>query len=96
MPFPSLPPAGGTNGIGLSVARTLFSKGAKVYVTGHQQEVADQAVEYIKTGNFDAAPADYKAGFVLQGDQSGADGHDGLGEVEYISYNGEDLNEVTK
>jgi hypothetical protein len=67
-----------------------------VYVTGHRQEVADQALEYIKTGNLDAAPEDYKVSFGMQGDQSGADGHDNIGEINYINMNGEDLNEVTK
>lgn len=94
---PSLSPStGGTNGIGLSVARTLYSKGAKVYVSGHQAEVGAQALEYIKTGNLEAAPEDYRVSFGMQGDQSGADGHDKIGEVEYIQYNAEDLNEVTK
>ena len=86
---------GGTNGIGLSVARTLYSKGATVFVTGHREDVGNQAVDYITTGNLEAAPADYKAGFGLQGDQSG-DSHDSLGVVHYINLNGEDLNNVTK
>lgn len=92
----SCPSAGGTNGIGLSVSRTLYSKGATIYITGHREEVGAQALEYIKTGNLEAAPEDYRVSFGMQGDQSGADGHDKIGEVHYINLNAEDLNAVTK
>ncbi|GAA5853668.1 hypothetical protein JCM8547_007405 [Rhodosporidiobolus lusitaniae] len=71
---------GGTNGIGLSIARTIYANGGDVTVTGSQQEVADAALNYIKTGDLAAAPEDYRAGFGSFHDASGDEGKES-GEV---------------
>lgn len=75
---------GGTNGIGLSAARCLYSHGADVTIVGSQQSNADAAIEYIRTGNLHAAPKDYQDGFHgLLGEwkDDSADGGQESGEV---------------
>lgn len=93
-------PAGGTNGIGLSISRTLFSRGARVtLIGGHRQQVGEQAVAYIRSGDLSAAPEDYAAGFGSQGDESGAVGEKNVlqeGEVEWVSVDLEDLKDVAR
>ncbi|GAA6018724.1 hypothetical protein JCM8202_002211 [Rhodotorula sphaerocarpa] len=55
---------GGSNGIGLSAARCLYAHGAEVTITASKKETADAAIEYIRTGNLDAAPKEaYADGF---------------------------------
>ncbi|KWU45117.1 NAD(P)-binding protein [Rhodotorula sp. JG-1b] len=75
---------GGTNGIGLSAARCLYSHGADVTIFGSQQSNADAASEYIRTGNLHAAPKDYQDGFHgLLGEwkDDSADGGQDSGEI---------------
>ncbi|GAA5947787.1 hypothetical protein JCM10213_002112 [Rhodosporidiobolus nylandii] len=71
---------GGTNGIGLSLARTLYANGADVLIIGSQDVTAEAAVAYIKTGSLEAAPEDYRASFGTFHDASGDEGK-GDGEV---------------
>lgn len=82
-----------TNGIGLSVARTLFKHGGRVILLGSKQETGDAACEYIKTGDLDKAPHDYKEGFGSQRDNS-ANGATKNGQVEWRKMDGSDLKEV--
>lgn len=86
---------GGTNGIGLSVSRTLYAHGANVHIISHQEEVAKQAQEYIKTGDLKSAPKDYAEGFGSQKDASGEGGQGG-GSVEWEQCNLEDLKDVAR
>jgi NAD(P)-dependent dehydrogenase (short-subunit alcohol dehydrogenase family) len=44
---------GGASGIGFELAKTLYQKGARVYIAGRSKENADQAIQAIKT----AAPS---------------------------------------
>lgn len=82
-----------TNGIGLSVSRTLFKRGGRVILLGSKQETGDAACEYIKTGDLDKAPHDYKEGFGAQRDNS-ANGATKDGQVEWRHMEGADLKEV--
>ncbi|BGP26909.1 short-chain dehydrogenase/reductase SDR family protein [Rhodotorula toruloides] len=84
---------GGTNGIGLSVARTLFKHGGRVILLSSKQETGKAACEYIKTGDLGKAPHDYKEGFGTQGDNS-ANGATEDGQVEWRHMDGTDLKEV--
>ncbi|BGP34578.1 hypothetical protein JCM10296v2_006400 [Rhodotorula toruloides] len=84
---------GGTNGIGLSVSRTLFKHGGRVILLGSKQETGNAACEYIKTGDLDKAPHDYKEGFGAQRDNS-ANGATKDGQVEWRHMDGTDLKEV--
>lgn len=68
-------------GIGLSIARTLYSHGARVVIVGGQQEHIDGARSYIQTGDLGFAPASYSSGFGSQQDNS-ADGAEQSGEIE--------------
>ncbi|BGP50833.1 hypothetical protein JCM10450v2_006759 [Rhodotorula kratochvilovae] len=86
---------GGTNGIGLSVSRTLYSHGARVVLLGSQEATANPAIAYIKTGDLDQAPHDYKAGFGAQSDNS-AKGGEQDGEVEWHQCDLKDLTQVAK
>ncbi|GAA5938615.1 uncharacterized protein JCM15063_005370 [Sporobolomyces koalae] len=71
---------GGSNGIGLSISRTLYSHGAKVIIVGGQQQHIDGAVSYIQTGDLKFATESYSSGFGSQTDNS-ADGGSESGEV---------------
>ncbi|GAA5821785.1 hypothetical protein JCM11251_001023 [Rhodosporidiobolus azoricus] len=84
---------GGSNGIGLSVSRTLYTHGAKVIILSSQTATGEAAVEYIKTGDLEKAPHDYKAGFGSQRDNS-ANGATEDGEVEHKAVDFGDLNAV--
>ncbi|GAA6016801.1 hypothetical protein JCM10207_003256 [Rhodosporidiobolus poonsookiae] len=86
---------GGSNGIGLSVARTLYSHGATVHILSSQKVTGDAAVDYIRTGDLDKAPADYKAGFGSQKDNS-ANGATKDGSVDHTPVDFGDLNAVAK
>ncbi|GAA5980371.1 hypothetical protein JCM5350_000962 [Sporobolomyces pararoseus] len=72
---------GGSNGIGLSVSRTLYSHGARVVIVGGQRHHLDGAVSYIKTGDLKYSPESYSSGFGSQKDNS-ADGGEQTGEIE--------------
>ncbi|BGP42653.1 hypothetical protein JCM10449v2_006665 [Rhodotorula kratochvilovae] len=90
---------GGTNGLGLSVARTLYSHGADITITGSQQVVADAAVEYIKTGELARAPQDYQdsfAGILGTWTDNSADGATESGEVRARIVDFKDLRAVAK
>ncbi|GAA5865614.1 hypothetical protein JCM3774_002071 [Rhodotorula dairenensis] len=90
---------GGTNGIGLSAARCLYSHGADVTIIGSQQETADAAIEYIRTGNLAAAPQDYQDGFHgLLGEwkDNSADGGLESGEVHAETCDFRDLKAVSQ
>ncbi|GAA6054440.1 hypothetical protein JCM3770_007217 [Rhodotorula araucariae] len=90
---------GGTNGIGLSVARTLYSHGADITITGSQQVVADAAVSYIKTGDLTRAPQDYQdsfAGILGTWTDNSADGAKESGEVRARVVDFKDLRAVAK
>ncbi|BGP26910.1 short-chain dehydrogenase/reductase SDR family protein [Rhodotorula toruloides] len=90
---------GGTNGIGLSVARTLYSHGAEVVILGSQESTADAAEEYIKTGDLKRAPKDYQDGFAgIVGDykDDSADGGNQSGEVSSRVVDFKDLKAVSK
>ncbi|GAA5853669.1 hypothetical protein JCM8547_007406 [Rhodosporidiobolus lusitaniae] len=84
---------GGSNGIGLSAARTLYTHGAKVIIVSSQELTGSQAVAYIKSGNLEDAPHDYKEGFGAQKDNS-ANGATKDGEVEHKAVDFGDLNAV--
>ncbi|GAA5821783.1 hypothetical protein JCM11251_001022 [Rhodosporidiobolus azoricus] len=86
---------GGTNGIGLSLSRTLYAHGADVLIIGSQDNTADAALKYIKTGDLSAAPHDYAVGFGSMTDQSGEGGTES-GEVEARVVDFKDLKAVTK
>ncbi|GAA6016804.1 hypothetical protein JCM10207_003257 [Rhodosporidiobolus poonsookiae] len=86
---------GGTNGIGLSIARTLYSHGADVLIMGSQLETASAAESYIKTGDLDQAPHDYKAGFGSMHDASGEGGTES-GEVKSKVVDFKDLKAVAR
>lgn len=88
-----------TNGIGLSVARTLYSHGAEVVMLGSQEGTADAAEEYIKTGDLKRAPKDYQDGFAgIVGDytDNSADGGKSSGEVSSRVVDFKDLKAVSK
>ncbi|GAA5952301.1 hypothetical protein JCM21900_000479 [Sporobolomyces salmonicolor] len=86
---------GGSNGIGLSVARTLYSHGARVIVVGAQQAHLSGALVYIKTGDLAHTPETYRTGFGSQTDNS-ADGGKESGEVEGKLCEFKNLDEVAK
>jgi NAD(P)-dependent dehydrogenase (short-subunit alcohol dehydrogenase family) len=86
---------GGTNGIGLSLSRTLYAHGASLHIISASKETADKALAYIKTGDLKLAPDDYQAGFGRQEDLSGAGGKES-GEVEWIECDLEDLKQVAE
>ncbi|GAA5902907.1 hypothetical protein JCM5296_006328 [Sporobolomyces johnsonii] len=86
---------GGSNGIGLSVARTLYSHGARVIVVGAQQAHLSGALVYIKTGDLAQTPETYRTGFGSQADNS-ADGGKESGEVEGKLCEFKNLDEVAK
>ncbi|GAA5877881.1 hypothetical protein JCM16303_000272 [Sporobolomyces ruberrimus] len=71
---------GGSNGIGLSISRTLYSHGARVIISGGQKHHLDGAIDYIKTGDLKYATESYSTGFGSQKDNS-ADGGAESGEV---------------
>ncbi|KAL8291739.1 hypothetical protein RQP46_001997 [Phenoliferia psychrophenolica] len=83
---------GGTNGIGLSLSRSLYTHGATVYVLGSSEETGRRGLAYIKGGRLSEAPADYAEGFGNQTDTSG--GGDKVGKVEYVQCDLENLAEV--
>ncbi|GAA5904992.1 hypothetical protein JCM8208_007654 [Rhodotorula glutinis] len=90
---------GGTNGIGLSVSRTLYSHGADVTILGSQQTTADAAVAYIKTGELARAPQDYQDSFSgIRGTwtDNSADGAKESGEVSARVVDFKDLKAVAK
>ncbi|GAA5953678.1 hypothetical protein JCM3765_006935 [Sporobolomyces pararoseus] len=86
---------GGSNGIGLSVSRTLYSHGARVVIVGGQQQHLDGAVSYIKTGDLKDAPEAYASGFGSQKDNS-ADGGGKSGEIEAHLCDFKDLKAVAE
>lgn len=53
---------GGTNGIGLSFSRTLYTRGASIIVIGHSASTGKDGVAYIKSGKLEDAPQDYQNG----------------------------------
>ncbi|SCV72209.1 BQ2448_4903 [Microbotryum intermedium] len=87
---------GGTNGIGLSISRTLYSRGAHLHLFSSSDSVADQAMDYIKTGDLKKAPEEYAAGFGGQQDLSGEGPSDKLktGKIEWDQVDFKDLNMV--
>ncbi|GAA5940059.1 hypothetical protein JCM3775_003266 [Rhodotorula graminis] len=90
---------GGTNGIGLSVSRTLYSHGADVTILGSQQATADAAVAYIKTGELARAPQDYQdsfSGILGTWTDNSADGAKESGEVRARVVDFKDLKAVAK
>ncbi|POY76415.1 hypothetical protein BMF94_0613 [Rhodotorula taiwanensis] len=91
---------GGSNGIGLSAARTLYSHGAEVTIIGSQKSTTDAAVEYIRTGDLSVAPQEnYAAGFKgLTGKWRDASADAGLesGEVHGEVCDFGDLNAVAE
>ncbi|TNY18496.1 hypothetical protein DMC30DRAFT_52261 [Rhodotorula diobovata] len=90
---------GGTNGIGLSVSRTLYSHGADVTILGSQQNTADAALDYIKTGELARAPQDYQdsfAGILGTWTDNSADGGKESGEVRARVVDFKDLKAVAK
>ncbi|KAM0791825.1 hypothetical protein ACM66B_004084 [Microbotryomycetes sp. NB124-2] len=62
---------GGSDGIGLSISRTLHSHGAKLIVVSRDKQTADKAIAYVKSGNLADAPEAYAAGFGAHKDSSG-------------------------
>jgi hypothetical protein len=60
---------GGSNGIGLSASRTLFTHGAKVIILSSQASIGAEAVAYIKSGKLEDAPKAYREGFGAQTDK---------------------------
>ncbi|GAA6020429.1 hypothetical protein JCM11491_000241 [Sporobolomyces phaffii] len=86
---------GGSNGIGLSISRTLYSHGARVVIVGGQRDHLDGAVDYIKTGDLKYAPKSYSSGFGSQEDNSG-DGGQESGEVASHLCELKDLEAVSK
>ncbi|GAA5847117.1 hypothetical protein JCM9279_002696 [Rhodotorula babjevae] len=90
---------GGTNGIGLSVSRTLYSHGADVTILGSQQATADAAVAYIKTGELSRAPQDYQdsfSGILGTWTDNSADGAKESGEVSARVLDFKDLKAVAR
>lgn len=85
---------GGSNGIGLSVARSLYSKGATVHILSLSEEIARSAQEYIKTGDLGLGPKEYAEGFGAQKDKSGDGEQIPGGKVEWKQCDFEDLNDV--
>lgn len=81
---------GGTNGIGLSYARTLYTRGATLYVLSHSESTGQQGIAYIKSGKLEDAPSDYAAGFDNKTDTSG-EGGNLEGKVEFVQVDLEDL-----
>ncbi|GAA5972519.1 hypothetical protein JCM11641_001881 [Rhodosporidiobolus odoratus] len=86
---------GGTNGIGLSIARTLYAQGGDVLVMGSQQQTADAALAYIRSGDLATAPHDYAAGFGTFKDASGEGGAQN-GKVAAKVVDFQDLKAVSK
>lgn len=69
----------------------------KLYVLSHSKSTADSGVAYIKLGDRNDAPEDYKEGFGSGEDTSGAGGIPGKeGSVDWIQCNSEDLKEVAQ
>jgi NAD(P)-dependent dehydrogenase (short-subunit alcohol dehydrogenase family) len=60
---------GGSNGIGLSASRTLFTHGAKVIILSSQASIGAEAEAYIKSGKLEDAPQAYREGFGAQTDK---------------------------
>jgi NAD(P)-dependent dehydrogenase (short-subunit alcohol dehydrogenase family) len=85
-----------TNGIGLSLARTLYSHGAKVVITGSQQTTTDQALAYIKSGKLEDAPEDYASSFGLTFRDASSDGATTPGEVSAKVVDFKDLGALSK
>lgn len=81
---------GGTNGIGLSYARTLYTRGAILWILSNQAEVAEKGLNFIRTGRSDQAPQDYQDGFGNEKDTSG-EGGTKQGQVEWVKCDLEDL-----
>jgi NAD(P)-dependent dehydrogenase (short-subunit alcohol dehydrogenase family) len=90
---------GASNGLGLSVSRSLYSKGATVHMLSLNEEIARSAQAYIKSGNLEDAPKEYAAGFdgvLSHKDTSGSGEQIPGGKLEFEQCNLEDLNEVAK
>ncbi|GAA6033242.1 hypothetical protein JCM8097_003012 [Rhodosporidiobolus ruineniae] len=87
---------GGTNGIGLSLARTLYAHGGDVTIVGSQQETADAAIQYIKTGDLSLAPHDYAAGFGQLFKDASGEGGEQSGEITAKVVDFKDLRAVAK
>lgn len=88
---------GASNGLGLSVSRSLYSKGATVHMLSLNEEIARSAQAYIESGNFELAPKEYAAGFdgVLSHKDTSGDGEQVPGgKVEWKLCNFEDLDDV--
>ncbi|KAK4048989.1 mitochondrial 54S ribosomal protein YmL35 [Microbotryomycetes sp. JL221] len=71
---------GGSDGIGLSISRTLFSHGATVHVVSRVQDTADHALAYIKSDE----------GATVKSSNSGSN------TVEWHKMNFEDLQDVAR
>ncbi|KAK4699834.1 hypothetical protein P7C70_g6420, partial [Phenoliferia sp. Uapishka_3] len=83
---------GGTNGIALSLARTMYTHGASLYVLSSSEKTGKDGVAYIKSGNLSDAPNDYAEGFGKGEDTSG--GGEKTGKVEFVQVNLEDLKQT--
>jgi len=86
---------GGTNGIGLSYARTLYTRGASLHIISQTAEVGNAAEAYITTGDIHTAPKDYQEGFGSGTDTSG-EGGSKTGSVQLYNCELADLNDVAK
>lgn len=86
---------GGSDGIGLSLSRTLYSHGAHLHIISRDKQTADEALAYIKSGDLAAAPETYRAGFGSQADTS-AEGGDKSGDVQWHQVDFSDLNQVAQ
>jgi len=86
---------GGTNGIGLSYARTLYSRGASLHIISQTPEIGQAAKQYITSGDLTTAPEDYQHGFGSGTDTSG-EGGSKSGTVQIYNCELEDLNAVAK
>lgn len=90
---------GGSNGIGLSVARSIYAKGATVHILSLDEDIARSAQAYIESGDLELAPKEYAAGFqgIISHKDSSGDGEQVPGgQVKWTRCNFEDLNEVAK
>lgn len=86
---------GASNGIGLSLSRTLYSHGAKLFLLSSNDDNAERAIDYIRSGDLSKAPQDYQEGFGGQKDDSGAEGVSD-GSVEWEKCDLSDLNQVAE
>lgn len=74
---------GGTNGIGLSFSRTLYTRGASIIVIGHSASTGKDGVAYIKSGKLEDAPEDYQ-----NGEQDDFSAVEVLKRLDSIGFNG--------